>query len=72
MMEKNPNAFAKQGLAVLGLPDRIVPHRNPSPVDLSAALGSSAVRTFIQDFYEDDFSFFRARPSLAILAEIPG
>ena len=72
MLEKNPDAFAKQGLAVLGLPDRIVPHYNPSPVDLYAALGSSAVRAFIQDFYEDDFAFFRARPSLAILAEIPG
>jgi hypothetical protein len=72
MREENPDIFAKQGLAALGLPVLPVPHYNSSPVGLSAALGSSAVRAFIQDFYEDDFAFFRARPSLAILAEPPG
>jgi hypothetical protein len=50
-------AFIREGLDALGLSGLIVEHINPSPVDLSAALLSPKITTFVRDFYADDFAF---------------
>jgi hypothetical protein len=61
-------AFAREALAVLGLPELPMPHRNPSPVDLKAALASPVVTEFVHAFYADDFAYLRANERLAPLA----
>lgn len=60
--------FAAEGAALLGVPDLAMPHHNPSPIDLSAALESPVVTRFIDNFYADDIAFLRADPRLAALA----
>jgi hypothetical protein len=60
-----------KALAVLGLPNLAIPHHNPSPVDLTAALESPIVTRFIQDFYAEDFDFFQSDRALAGLAGMP-
>jgi len=63
--------FARAGLRALGLPKRDIAWINPSPVDLAPVLASPVVGKFVQDFYADDFAFFRAAKPLAKLAEPP-
>jgi hypothetical protein len=61
--------FMAAGLRALELPDEGVPWVNPSPVDLSGALDSRPIVEFVENFYADDFAFFRAAPALSHLAE---
>ena len=68
----NGGAFARSALAELGLPIVETPWTNRSPVDLSAVLRSPSVRNFVEQFYADDFAFFRANPALARLAGAAG
>lgn len=63
--------FLLRALAVLGLPNLHVPHHNPSPVDLTDVLESPAPVKFVQDFYAEDFEFFRADRRLAGLVDMP-
>ena len=60
--------FARTALDRLGLPALDVARVNPSPVNLSAALASPAVRAFVRAFYAEDFAFFASDPALAGLA----
>lgn len=62
------DAFAREALSVLGLPDLPVPRHNPSPIDLTPALASPIVTGFVREFYADDFAYFRADARLAPLA----
>lgn len=65
---RNDDAFMREALAVLGLPDLAMPHHNPSPIDLTPALASPVVEKFVREFYADDFAFLRADERLACLA----
>lgn len=63
--------FLLKALAVLGLPNLHIPHHNPSPVDLTDVLKSPALVKFVQDFYAEDFEFFRGDRRLAGLVDMP-
>jgi hypothetical protein len=62
------DAFMREALSVLGLPELAMPHHNPSPIDLTPALASPVVDKFVREFYADDFAFLRADERLAGLA----
>jgi hypothetical protein len=62
------DAFVREGLSLLGLPGLVVPHHNPSPIDLTPALASPVVAGFVREFYADDFAYLRADERLAPLA----
>jgi len=62
------DAFAREALSLLGLPDLPMPHRNPSPIDLTSALASPVVTGFVREFYAEDFAYLRADERLASLA----
>jgi hypothetical protein len=62
-------AFIARGLECLGLQPGAVAHDNRSRSDLSHLLMSSEIRTFVRNFYSEDFTFFAADPALAHLAE---
>jgi hypothetical protein len=64
---RNDDAFMRQALSVLGLPDLPMPHHNPSPIDLTPALASPIVGKFAREFYADDFAFLRADKRLTDL-----
>jgi hypothetical protein len=59
--------FMKEALTLLNLPELDLPHHNPSPIDLTAALASTIVTKCIKNLYAEDFAYFAATPHLAAL-----
>jgi len=61
------DAFTREALSLLGLPELPVPRHNPSPIDLTPALASPIVTGFVRQFYADDFAFLRTDARLRSL-----
>jgi hypothetical protein len=61
--------FMEEALATLNLPAIALPHHNPSPIDLTAALASPIVTNCIQSLYAEDFAYFTATPNFAALVQ---